>query len=453
MADKVGDAFVELTTQDAKFKQGLNGAKKDLKSFSDEGSMQGKLIGGAIGAGIVVGINESLATFAIDERSTARLNAVLKATGYAAGFSSKELQQEASALQNLTGVGDEVISQTQAILLTFKQIKGDEFKDATILAMDMAEVLGQDAKQGAIQLGKALNDPIKGVTALSRVGVSFTKSQKEQIRVATQAGNLMKAQAVILDELKAEFGGAAEAAGDTYGGSLDKVKAAQGDVKEGIGELIAEFLSLKETNELVATSLGGIATKLKDLANSPDTIAFSERLQASMFETITVVAHHIESLGMIIGRGLANILGKTDSTVDELVAQRAEELAKKQELIQETFRKRLAKRLGDNTDKIIEEEEKGAGAVVEAENKKKAARDTTLNSFADIIKEAQKASSAGIAAGGFGAGGGEAGANPPDTTTADKLTTTGDSNTAILQDLLTQAKLMVTGINKMTVFG
>ena len=31
-------------------------------------------------------------------------------------------------------------------------------------------------------LGKALNDPVKGITALGRAGVTFTDEQKKQIK-------------------------------------------------------------------------------------------------------------------------------------------------------------------------------------------------------------------------------------------------------------------------------
>jgi hypothetical protein len=52
----------------------------------------------------------------------------------------------------------------------------------------MSVALGQDMSASAIQLGKALNDPIKGVTALQKVGVSFTQSQKDQIATLVESG-------------------------------------------------------------------------------------------------------------------------------------------------------------------------------------------------------------------------------------------------------------------------
>ena len=75
----------------------------------------------------------------------------------------------------------------------------------------MSPVLGTDASGSAIQLGKALNDPIKGITALTRVGVTFTEQQKDQITTLVESGKTIDAQKIILGELQKEFGGSAEA--------------------------------------------------------------------------------------------------------------------------------------------------------------------------------------------------------------------------------------------------
>jgi hypothetical protein len=93
----------------------------------------------------------------------------------------------------------------------------DIFNRATATVLDMSVALGQDTKNSAIQLGKALNDPVKGVTALQRVGVTFTRGQREQIDAMVKAGNVAGAQKVILAELNKEFGGSAKAQGDALG--------------------------------------------------------------------------------------------------------------------------------------------------------------------------------------------------------------------------------------------
>lgn len=183
-----------------------------------------------------------------------RLNITLRATGHAAGFTSKQLLLQAAALQKVTRFGDESITALQTMLLTFKQIKGDEFKRATEAALDMAvaeaAVSGRtvDLTATSIRLGKALNDPILGITALSRVGVQFSEEQKELIKTLAETGKMAEAQAVILKELEAQFGGMARDA-DTASGSLKQMWNALGDVAEIIGD--AFLPGIKDTTQAI----------------------------------------------------------------------------------------------------------------------------------------------------------------------------------------------------------
>jgi phage-related minor tail protein len=169
-----------------------------------------------------------------------RLEITLKATGHAAGFTRDQLLEQATALQSVTRFGDDTITAMQTMLLTFKQIKGDEFKRATEAALDMATaeaaVSGRaiDLTSTSIRLGKALNDPILGLTALSRVGVQFTEKQKGMIKEMVMTGRVAEAQGIILDELESQFGGMARDV-DTASGALKQMWNALGDVAEKIG--------------------------------------------------------------------------------------------------------------------------------------------------------------------------------------------------------------------------
>lgn len=180
-------------------------------------------------------IQESVELAGVQEQAEAKLKAVLEATGGAAGLTADQLKEVAGQLQAITTYGDETTISAMAVLATFKEIKGDNFKAATRAAQDMAAVMGTDLESNIVQIGKALNDPIKGLTALSRVGVSFTEQQKQQIAALQEAGDIMGAQKIILQELKSEFGGAAEAMRGTFTGSLEAVKNAYGDLKEEVG--------------------------------------------------------------------------------------------------------------------------------------------------------------------------------------------------------------------------
>jgi hypothetical protein len=169
----------------------------------------------------------------------AQLNAVLKSTAGAAGLTAKELTGMASALQKQTRFGDEAIIKAQSLMLTFTKVGKEVFPDAIESVLNMSEAMGQDLQQGVIQVGKALNDPILGVTALRRVGVQLSDQQVDLVKKFTETGNIAEAQKIILSELETQFGGVARAAGETLGGSLDQMSNAAGDAAESIGEALS----------------------------------------------------------------------------------------------------------------------------------------------------------------------------------------------------------------------
>lgn len=235
----IGDLVANLTMNTTGFSRGATSATSTLRGLSGTvsagvGSIVSSL--GPLGAAFAgaFALRGALDTARVQIQAEQKLAAVLKSTGNAAGLTAKEIGAYASSLQSATNFGDEVTLGAAAVLATFKEIKGDTFKQALASAQDLSTVMGQDLKSSVTQLGKALNDPIKGITALSRVGVSFTAQQKEQISVMTEAGDLAGAQALILKELQSEFGGAAAAIVDPW----TQLKNSLGDLSEEIGRLL-----------------------------------------------------------------------------------------------------------------------------------------------------------------------------------------------------------------------
>lgn len=207
-------------------------------------SLKGLLAGALGGFAIKATMEKAVSLWATQEQAEAKLAATIRATGGAAGFSAEQLKQYAAQLQKSTTFGDEAIINGQALLTTFKEIKGDNFQRATRAMLDLTAAMGgDDLKGAAIQLGKALNDPLKGITALSRVGVSFTDAQRQQIQQFMAAGEIAKAQGVILDELEGEFGGVAEAMANTATGGLRQFHNAVSDTWETIGKAFAPTLN------------------------------------------------------------------------------------------------------------------------------------------------------------------------------------------------------------------
>ena len=134
-------------------------------------------------------------------------------------------------------VDAEVIKQAQAKLLTFKNLAqtadetGGAFDRATMAAIDLAAAGFGSAETNATQLGKALQDPIKGLTALTRSGVTFTAEERNKIKVMVESGQVLEAQNMILSAIETQVGGTAEATAK----ASDRMKLAFDNISEAVG--------------------------------------------------------------------------------------------------------------------------------------------------------------------------------------------------------------------------
>lgn len=203
---------------------------------------------GALGAAAGIGVaafalKDFVGQAAEAQRVQAQTNAVLESTKGVAGVTAESVSELANSLSRIIPIDDEVIQSAQNMLLTFTNIGKDVFPQATEAVLNMSVALGQDAQSSAIQLGKALNDPIAGVTALQRVGVKLTDAQRDQIAAFVESGDIMSAQKVILQELETEFGNSARAAGDTFAGKMAILNTQIGNVKETIGAALLPMLT------------------------------------------------------------------------------------------------------------------------------------------------------------------------------------------------------------------
>jgi phage-related minor tail protein len=185
----------------------------------------------AVGVAFVVASAKQLMEI---EKLNAQTNAAITSTGGAAGKSVEQINKLNASLEKLTGIEAEVIQQGQNMLLTFTNIKGDQFDEATEAALNLSVALGKDMASSAMLVGKALNDPIAGLSALSRAGIQFTDSQKETIKSLVEMGDTAGAQTIILEELEKQFGGSAEAFGETTAGMMAKFQNELGELGESI---------------------------------------------------------------------------------------------------------------------------------------------------------------------------------------------------------------------------
>jgi hypothetical protein len=177
-----------------------------------------------------------------------RLTHAVRATGEALGLSTEALMEQASALSRVTQFGDEAIIGAQAVLAQFGRLGADTMPRATRATLDLAAALGTDAATAARQLGRALSDTDRASVSLRSANVILTESQREAIKSFNESGDELAAMGVILDQLERQFGGFAEAMGQTSAG----VAARFANLKSDLAEAVGEILTALRTNFLRA---------------------------------------------------------------------------------------------------------------------------------------------------------------------------------------------------------
>lgn len=194
------------------------------------------LMAGAIGYKLVSAAYES-------QKVMAQTDAIIKATGSAAGITSEQVAKLSEKLSMQIGVDDELIQKSANLLLTFKQVHNEVgagnqiFDRAVTAAQDLGSVFGS-ADAAAMQLGKALSNPVQGISALARAGINFSQSQKDQIAQMMKNNDLLGAQKIILKEVESQVGGTAAASATGF----DKMRIALGNVSETFGAILIPYV-------------------------------------------------------------------------------------------------------------------------------------------------------------------------------------------------------------------
>lgn len=219
-AATIGALKVVLGLDSAQFDTGMTAAQKQLRSTGRAMQATGAQIATA-GAAMTATITTGFAALGFHllkgsqdaAHAAGQVEAALNSMGAASGKALPQLQEAAEALRNLSGIDDdEILTKVTANLLTFGNVAGDVFDRAQLSILNISARMKTDLMGSTMMVGKALNDPIKGLAALRRVGIQFTEQQEDQIKAMAAANDMAGAQSIMLGELERQFGGAAEAA-------------------------------------------------------------------------------------------------------------------------------------------------------------------------------------------------------------------------------------------------
>lgn len=276
MAISAGTAYVELRAKMDQFNSDLKKAEGAVDSAGKTMSQKFEAVGAKmVSSGKrmttaislpIVGLGAlAIKEFGEVEQVNAQTEAALKSTGGAAGVTATEIKSLAERMGELSARDAEEVQSATNVLLTFTKVRnemgeGNKMFDRTAeAALNLSARMGTDLNAAMLQVGKAVNDPIKGVSALGRAGVQFTEEQKAMIEGMVEAGDVMGAQKIVLSELETQFGGSAKAAGDAAS-PMTELKLAFNDMAESLGEVLMPFI------RKAADFLTDLASKFKGLS-------------------------------------------------------------------------------------------------------------------------------------------------------------------------------------------
>ena len=305
--DQISNLKIKLEAETAKFTEEINKAKKSLDGF---GKTHGGInlttiaIGGlataalaATGAVVsfVSSLGDGIKIYEETERYMARTEAQLRATGAAVGFSSSQLDEFARSVAMNTLASTDGVRQAISVMMTFKSVTGESFKEAIKLSQDLAETFGTDISSEARNLGRALESPADAISILKRKGIELTSEQQNLINSFVETGDKAKAQEVIFKALQERVGGTGEgSAKDTLSGSLDTLGQATDELKEQFAETtgITKFFkgavdSLSTAFINLTKAMKGVdtATHVKNLENEISILEKSKKSLEQQFES------------------------------------------------------------------------------------------------------------------------------------------------------------------------
>lgn len=290
MAGKSASILVKILGDESGFSKSLKNAESKLAGFSqkmqDTGQSMMK-VGGAVTAAVTLPVAamavSSVKAFAEAEQAQAQLNASLQSTGATAWTSAAQIDTLAQSMQDKLAIDGDLVKSGASVLLTFTNVQNkagegnDIFNRATLAAADLSAKLGTDLSSANMLLGKALNDPIRGMAALRRAGVQLTDAQVKQVEGFMAVGDVASAQKVLLGELETQFGGSAEAAANTAQGGMEKLRLKFEDIQEAIGERLVPIIeklggwlekgmaawdSLGERGQTIVLIMAGVAAAI-----------------------------------------------------------------------------------------------------------------------------------------------------------------------------------------------
>ena len=210
--------------------KGLSGGLKGLqKSVGGAVPGWGQLAIGATAAlgAIAAGLTSAVKAAMEDQKSQAELQRQLEKTFGANEALTQSAERYISVTQLRTGTSD---TELRSSLGTLVRATGDltQSQDLLNIAQDISAATGKDLASVSLALAKASQGQF---TALSKLGIPLDENTKKS-----------KDFGKVVGLLNDQFGGAAEAAANTFGGQLKILSGQFGEIVESIGAALLPYL-------------------------------------------------------------------------------------------------------------------------------------------------------------------------------------------------------------------
>lgn len=255
------------------------------------------------------------------EAATRRLEAVIRATGNASGYTGAQLGVLADQLARVTQFDDEAFRTATATILRFGDVSGKQLERTLKLSADLAAFMGSDLPGAAETLGKAIAAPSQGMDRLQRSVGYFTEAQKAAIKAMDEGGDRLGAQNALLDILQGKIGGTAEVMNQG-------LTRATRDLTKAVGELL-ELFGKSDPNGLVVQTLDTISSSLRAVKSIMESGDWANKFLA----IVGVGAARGGLIGALLGagKGLAQVdaasgnqaVGAPDAAADAMIQYKA----------------------------------------------------------------------------------------------------------------------------------
>ncbi len=315
----VGKLRSELNLDKSKYEKGLKGAKKSTQGFAKFLQKAAKIMAALFAIKIIFQWTKALKNaYQTQMEAEIKLQTIMRTRMGLGKQAVNDLKKQAAEYQKIGVIGDEVQLAGLQQLATFLRQK--ESLEALLPAMNnlLAQQRGYNAKAtDAVGIANLMGKVLDGqVSALKRVGISFSESQANALKFGTE----LEKAAVLSEVITGNVGETNKALGKTPLGKIKKWQNAWGDFKEMLGGKIVPLLGKfavwgMKTLPKISENFNGIRRQLVGVANNfidvyNESLFFRKAVESigATFKTLSTIVKAVFDGIILMTKGVGQLL-------------------------------------------------------------------------------------------------------------------------------------------------